>query len=83
MDWLIILGQTDAGFAEWSGPIVNLVTAGGFGALVWYLIVKHIPAKDDRHMLERQEDAKELEARAVGVFGVQQGPRRAIRNCGA
>jgi len=33
--------------------IVSLVTNGGFGALVWYLIVKHMPAVEKRHEQER------------------------------
>ena len=43
---------------NWVGPVIQLVTAGGFGALVWYLIVKHIPAIDERHREERREDDK-------------------------
>lgn len=41
---------------NWVGPIIQLVTAGGFGALVWYLVVKHIPAIEERHRLERAQD---------------------------
>ena len=40
---------------SWVSPIIQLVTAGGFGALVWYLIVKHQPAIDERHRDERAE----------------------------
>lgn len=39
----------------WVGPIIQLATAGGFGALVWYLVVKHIPTIEDRHKDERIE----------------------------
>jgi len=49
---------------EWVAPIIQLVTAGGFGALVWYLVVKHIPAIEDRHMREREELAKQLSEHA-------------------
>ena len=40
---------------DWVDTIVKLVTAGGFGALVWYLVVKHIPAIEKRHQQERDE----------------------------
>jgi hypothetical protein len=43
--------------------VVTLVTSGGFGALVWYLIAKALPAMEDRHATERKEilDAHEAE----------------------
>ena len=31
----------------------ELITAGGFGALLWYFVVKVMPAQDDRHERER------------------------------
>ena len=37
----------------WIGPVTNLATAGGFAALVWYLVIKHIPAIENRHLEER------------------------------
>lgn len=40
---------------DWVGAIIQLVTTGGFGALLWYLIVKHIPSIEDRHQAERLE----------------------------
>jgi len=40
---------------SWVAPIIQLVTAGGFGALVWYLVVKHIPSIEKRHADERSE----------------------------
>ena len=40
---------------EWVDVVVKLVTAGGFGALVWYLVVKHIPLIEERHRVERNE----------------------------
>jgi len=57
---VLFLTQT----AEWTwvNPIVQLVTAGGFGALVWFLIVKYIPNQEERHKEERttwQERHKE------------------------
>lgn len=39
----------------WIESLVQLATAGGFGALVWYLVVKHIPAIEERHQGERSE----------------------------
>ena len=38
---------------QWVNTIVQLTTAGGFGALVWYLVVRHIPAIELRHKDER------------------------------
>lgn len=43
-------------FTSWVDPLVRLVTAGGFGALVWYLIVKYIPAIEDRYQKMRKTD---------------------------
>lgn len=40
---------------DWIEPLVQLATAGGFGALVWYLVVKHIPSIENRHQSERTE----------------------------
>ena len=40
---------------EWVPPVIQLVTAGGFGGLVWYLVVKHIPAIHQLHAVERKE----------------------------
>ena len=40
---------------DWIEPLVQLATAGGFGALVWYLVVKHIPSIEERHQNERKE----------------------------
>ena len=37
----------------WVNSIVQLATAGGFGSLVWYFLVKYIPGIEDRHRLER------------------------------
>lgn len=39
----------------WATPVIQLVTAGGFGALVWYFVVKHIPAIEARHRVDRTE----------------------------
>lgn len=51
----MILAQQSFG-ADWVSPVVQLATAGGFGALVWYLIVKHIPSIEQRHIDERRTD---------------------------
>lgn len=45
----------------WIDPIVRLVTAGGFGALVWYLVVKQIPAIEKRHSDERSNQSDRFE----------------------
>lgn len=49
------MGPADSPLMEYIQPVIQLVTAGGFGALVWYLVVKHIPAIEDRHKNERNE----------------------------
>lgn len=38
--------------------IINLVTTGGFGALAWYLIAKHIPSQAEKFTkdLEKQDE---------------------------
>ena len=46
---------------SWVEPIIQLVTAGGFGALAWYLVVKHIPKMEQRHREERKELVEALE----------------------
>ena len=46
---------SDTNALELADVIVKLVTMGGFGALVWFLIVRHIPAIEDRHRNERHE----------------------------
>ena len=48
---------------EWVSPLVTLATSGGFAALVWYLVVKHIPAIEDRHQTERGEWRAYMESR--------------------
>lgn len=40
---------------DWVQPVIQLVTAGGFGALVWYFVVKLIPSVEARHKEERAE----------------------------
>lgn len=49
------MGPIDSPLSEWIQPVIQLVTAGGFGALVWYLVVKHIPQIEARHKSERDE----------------------------
>jgi hypothetical protein len=47
------------------GEIVNAVGSVSFGALVWYLIVKHLPAIQDRHdklMSENNQYQRERDA---------------------
>lgn len=40
---------------EWVPSIIQLITAGGFGAFAWYLVIKHIPSIEERHREERKE----------------------------
>ena len=35
--------------------IIQAATSGGFAALVWYLVVKHIPSITESHKKERDE----------------------------
>lgn len=44
-----------AGQLDWAGSLIDLATATGFAGLVWYLVVKHIPAIEQRHQSERSE----------------------------
>ena len=39
---------------DWVPSVVQLATAGGFGAIVWYMLIKHIPSIEQRHKEERQ-----------------------------
>ncbi len=40
---------------DWTESIIQLATASGFGGLVWYLLVKHMPKLQDLHREERKE----------------------------
>ncbi len=40
---------------DWVPSVLQLATAGGFSALVWYLVVKHIPFIESNHREERTE----------------------------
>lgn len=40
---------------EHAQPIIQLVTTGGFGALVWYLIVKHLPYEREQFTIALNE----------------------------
>ena len=48
------------------GVWVQLASTGGFGALVWYLIVKHLPKmqEDFTRSLQAEREARILEIRA-------------------
>jgi len=48
---------------DWVNPVIQLATAGGFGALVWYLVLKHIPNIESRHYGERTEWREYIEKR--------------------
>ena len=40
---------------NWVSSLITIATNGGFAALVWYLVVKHIPMIEERHKKERDE----------------------------
>lgn len=48
---------------DWVNSIITLATTGGFGALLWYFVVKHIPQMESRHQAERKEWLAYLEKR--------------------
>ncbi len=41
--------------STWINGFIQIVTTGGFGALLWYMLVKHIPNIEQRHRDERKE----------------------------
>lgn len=45
----------ESDFGGLAQAIINLVQAAGFGGLVWYLLVKHIPNENDKHTNEREK----------------------------
>ena len=49
--------------SEWIASIVQLATAGGYGTLTWYLLVKHLPNREDRHREERLGFITAMESR--------------------
>ena len=53
----------DQAALAWITPVIQLATAGGFGALVWYLVIKHIPTIEARHRSERIEWLAYIKAR--------------------
>ena len=59
--FMLLVAET----TNWFTPdsVIQLVTAGGFGALVWYLVVKHIPGIESRHKTERLEFLRYIEKR--------------------
>lgn len=54
----MILSQTDFG---WLDVVSGLTASASFACLVWYFVVKHLPALDKRQAEERAEDAKRHE----------------------
>lgn len=49
-----VLAQDSTGFGL--ETIIQLASAGGMGALSWYLIAKVLPEKDKEHREERKAD---------------------------
>ena len=60
--WLVLFGQADITLG-WADAIIKLTTAAGFGGLVWYLVVKHIPEIEERHRREREQYREYLDKR--------------------
>jgi len=40
---------------DWVESFVKLSTMGGFGALLWYIMVKYLPVIEERHRQEREK----------------------------
>jgi len=40
---------------DFTKELIDIATAGGFTALVWYLVVRHIPSITAAHQKEREE----------------------------
>lgn len=49
----LLLGQTTT--VDWVGPVIQLTTAGGFGALLWFLVWKRMPEQEQAAREERKE----------------------------
>ncbi len=64
----MLIAQTQD-FAAWGQAIVQLVTAGGFGALVWYLMVKYVPSIEERHLVERTAMEEKNKAERAEFLG--------------
>lgn len=64
-----LLAAGDVMSVDWVAAVIQVATAGGFGALVWYLIVKHIPAIQAAHKEERDEWRAYIDKRD-DAFGV-------------
>ena len=45
---------------EWIKTVSTLAQTLGFGGLVWYLVVRHIPAIELRNKEERESERKEF-----------------------
>lgn len=67
----------DGTAASWASPVIQLVTAGGFGALVWYLVTKQIP-KMQREALS--ELRKEREVNREEIASIIEDMREDRRN---
>ena len=66
--------------AGWSfESLLAIVTNGGFGALVWYLIVKHLPAVEKRHEAERDRWMAWIEKRDIAQSAAEAANLLAIQ----
>lgn len=45
----------------WVDSVIQIATTGGFSALVWYMMVKYIPAIEERHREDRRQWRDSLE----------------------
>lgn len=57
---------------EWVQPVIQLVTAGGFGALVWYFVIYTIPKMSEAHRQEREKWIAYAEKRDTQLTEVTQ-----------
>jgi hypothetical protein len=64
------LSQVDVVHYPWVASIIQLATAGGFGAFSWYLVIKHIPIIEERHKSERDEWKEYLSKRDDELKGI-------------
>lgn len=63
---LTLFAETISGIPTELSGWMSMLTTGGFGALVWYLIAKHLPKiqEDFTRALTAEREARTLELRA-------------------
>jgi hypothetical protein len=55
MDLMLLAADETATKTDYFSPITNLITGGGFGTIVWYMLTKHVPKIEERHQTERKD----------------------------